>query len=222
MTPLDVELQALRERLLAMASRAESAVARAMDALVSRDDDRARRVREEDDAIDQLEKEIDDLAIRLLSKAPLATQLRLIVTTSKVARDLERVGDEATTIARRSIELSQEPQLKPYVDLPRMASLARGMLNDALAAFVARDPAAARAVIPRDREVDALNKQLYRELASFMIEQPANISRCLSLMTISKALERIADHAKNIAEDVVYLYEARDIRHTNTGPSSTD
>jgi len=217
MTPLDSELQTLRERLLAMASRAESAVARAMDALVARDDDRARGVREEDDAIDQLEKEIDDLAIRLLSKAPLATQLRLIVTISKIARDLERVGDEATTIARRSIELSQEPQLKPYVDLPRMASLARGMLNDALAAFVTRDPAAARTVIPRDREVDALNKQLYRELASFMIEQPANITRCLNLMTISKALERIADHAKNIAEDVVYLYEARDIRHSNAG-----
>ncbi|MCW5556886.1 MAG: phosphate signaling complex protein PhoU [Verrucomicrobiae bacterium] len=217
MTPLDSELQSLRERLLAMASRAESAVARAMDALVWRDDDLARGVREEDDAIDQLEKEIDDLAIRLLSKAPLATQLRLIVATSKIARDLERVGDEATTIARRSIELSQEPQLKPYVDLPRMASLARGMLDDALAAFVARDPAAARAVIPRDREVDALNKQLYRELASFMIEQPATITRCLNLMTISKALERIADHAKNIAEDVVYLYEARDIRHSNAG-----
>lgn len=207
---------------MAMASRAESAVARAMDALVSRDDDRARGVREEDDAIDQLEMEIDDLAIRLLSKAPLATQLRLIITTSKIARDLERVGDEATTIARRSIELSQEPQLKPYVDLPRMASLARGMLNDALAAFVARDPAAARAVIPRDREVDALNKQLYRELASFMIEQPSNISRCLNLMTISKALERIADHAKNIAEDVVYLYEARDIRHANVGHATQE
>lgn len=214
MTHFEGELQSLKERLLVMASRAEASMARAMDALVNRDDDLARRVREEDDAIDQLEKEIDEQAIRLLSKAPLATQLRLIVTTLKIARDLERVGDEATTIARRSIELSQEPQLKPYVDLPRMAQLARGMLSDSLEAFVTRDPARARRVIPRDREVDALNKQLYRELASYMIEQPATITRCLNLMTISKAIERIADHAKNVAEDVVYLYEAQDIRHT--------
>ncbi|MFO1460451.1 MAG: phosphate signaling complex protein PhoU [Verrucomicrobiota bacterium] len=216
MTYFETELQSLKERLLVMASRAEASVAHAMEALVQRDDDAARKVREEDDAIDQLEKEIDEQAIRLLSKAPLATQLRLIVTTLKIARDLERVGDEATTIARRSIELSQEPQLKPYVDLPRMAALARGMLNDALEAFVTRDPSRAREVIPRDREVDALNKQLYRELASFMIEKPSNITRCLNLMTISKALERIADHAKNVAEDVVYLYEGRDIRHGGT------
>ena len=213
MTYFETELQSLKERLLVMASRAEASVAHAIEALVQRDDDAARKVREEDDAIDQLEKEIDEQAIRLLAKAPLATQLRLIVTTLKIARDLERVGDEATTIARRSIELSQEPQLKPYVDLPRMADLARGMLNDALEAFVTRDPGRAREVIPRDREVDALNKQLYRELASFMIEKPSNITRCLNLMTISKALERIADHAKNVAEDVVYLYEGRDIRH---------
>jgi len=214
MTHFEIELQTLKERLLAMASRSEASVAQAMDALVNRDDDLARQVRENDDAIDQLEKEIDEQAIRLLSKAPLATQLRLIVTTLKIARDLERVGDEATTIARRSIELSQEPQLKPYVDLPRMSQLARDMLGDALQAFVTRDTSRARQVIPRDKEVDALNKQLYRELASYMIEQPANISRCLNLMTISKAIERIADHAKNIAEDVVYLYEAKDIRHS--------
>lgn len=214
MTHFEIELQSLKERLLAMASRAEASVAQAMNALVNRDDDLARQVRENDDAIDQLEKELDEQAIRLLSKAPLATQLRLIVTTLKIARDLERVGDEATTIARRSIELSQEPQLKPYVDLPRMSQLARDMLGDALQAFVSRDTSRARQVIPRDKEVDALNKQLYRELASYMIEQPANISRCLNLMTISKAIERIADHAKNIAEDVVYLYEAKDIRHS--------
>ena len=217
MTHFEVELQSLKERLLAMASRAEASVAQAMEALVNRDDDLARQVRENDDAIDQLEKEIDEQAIRLLSKAPLATQLRLIVATLKIARDLERVGDEATTIARRSIELSQEPQLKPYVDLPRMSQLARDMLGDALQSFVSRDPSLARQVIPRDKEVDALNKQLYRELASYMIEQPANISRCLNLMTISKAIERIADHAKNIAEDVVYLYEAKDIRHSGGG-----
>jgi phosphate transport system protein len=213
MTHFESEQQALKERLLVMASRAEAAVNLAIKALVDRDDDLARRVKEDDDEIDRLEKEIDEHAIVLLSKAPLASQLRLIVSATKIARDLERIGDEATTISRRSIELSQEPQLKPYVDIPRMTQMAMGMLNDALQAFVTGDTAKARAVIPRDKDVDALNKQLYRELASFMIEKPTTITRCLNLMTISKALERIADHAKNIAEDVVYLYEARDIRH---------
>ncbi len=217
MTHFESEIQSLKDRLLAMASRAESAVTNAITALVQRDDDLARSVKENDDEIDQLEKEIDEQAIRLLAKAPLATQLRMIVSATKIARDLERVGDEATTISRRSIELSQEPQLKAYVDIPRMAQMALGMLGDALNAFVTRDPAKARAVIPRDREVDALNKQLYRELASYMIERPATITRCLNLMAISKALERIADHAKNVAEDVVYLYEAQDIRHTEGG-----
>lgn len=214
MTHFESEIQSLKDRLLAMASRAESAVTNSIKALVERDDDLARSVKENDDEIDQLEKEVDEQAIRLLAKAPLATQLRLIVSATKIARDLERVGDEATTISRRSIELSQEPQLKPYVDLPRMAQMALEMLQDALDAFVTKDTLKARAVIPRDKDVDALNKQLYRELASFMIEKPATITRCLNLMAISKALERIADHAKNVAEDVVYLYEARDIRHS--------
>ena len=214
MTHFESEIQSLKDRLLAMASRAESSVTNAVKALVDRDDDLARSVKENDDEIDQLEKEVDEMAIRLLAKAPLATQLRLIVSATKIARDLERVGDEATTISRRSIELSQEPQLKPYVDLPRMAQMALEMLRDALDAFVTKDTVKARSVIPRDKDVDALNKQLYRELASFMIEKPTTITRCLNLMAISKALERIADHAKNVAEDVVYLYEARDIRHS--------
>lgn len=217
MTHFESEIQSLKDRLLAMASRAESAVTNSIKALVDRDDDLARSVKENDDEIDQLEKEVDEQAIRLLAKAPLATQLRLIVSATKIARDLERVGDEATTISRRSIELSQEPQLKPYVDLPRMAQMALEMLRDALDAFVTKDTSKARAVIPRDKDVDALNKQLYRELASFMIEKPTTITRCLNLMAISKALERIADHAKNVAEDVVYLYEARDIRHSDAG-----
>ncbi|HAB15265.1 MAG TPA: phosphate signaling complex protein PhoU [Verrucomicrobiota bacterium] len=217
MTHFEIELQNLKDSLLDMASRAEAAVTGAIDALVQRDDDLAARVKNNDDQIDQLEKAIDEQVIHLLAKAPLASQLRLIVCTAKIARDLERVGDEATTIARRSIELSQEPQLKPYIDIPRMAQMAKSMLGDALSAFVTRDTAKARSVIPRDKEVDLLNKQLYRELASYMIEKPTTITRCLNLMAISKALERIADHAKNVAEDVVYLYEAEDIRHTGGG-----
>jgi phosphate transport system protein len=143
----------------------------------------------------------------------------------KISHDLERVGDEATTIARRSIALNTESQLKPYVDIPRMAELALEMLGDGMKSFFDRDPARARAVIPRDKEVDALNKQLHRELASYMVENQATIARCLHLMVISKSLERIADHATNIAEEVVYLCEGNDIRHDPaikrpTGPVS--
>ncbi len=125
--------------------------------------------------------------------------------------------DEATTIGRRALELNAEPQLKAYIDIPKMADIALQMLKEALDAFVTREPARARDLIPRDKEVDALNKQLHRELVSFVIEDPPSISRCLNLMVISKCLERIADHATNIAEEVVYLYEGRDIRHAGKG-----
>ena len=214
MTHFENEMTDLKEKLLRMASLASAAVTRAIKALVDRDDDLARAVIEEDTAIDRLEMEIDEIAIALLSKAPLASDLRLITVAMKASRDLERVADEATSIARRAIDLGQEPQLKPYIDIPRMATMAMEMLEDALDAFVNRNPEKARAVIPRDKEVDALNKQLHRELASYMVEKPNTITRCLSLMVISKRLERIADHAKNVAEEVVFLYEGRDIRHT--------
>lgn len=210
----ETELDSLKEKLLTMASLAEAAVNRSIQALVERDDELARTVKADDSQLDTLEMEIDELAISLLSKAPLAIDLRLITVAMKISHDLERVGDEATTIARRALELGQEPQLKPYVDIPRMASMGLDMLRVALDAFVNRDPARARTVIPRDKEVDALNKQLHRELASYMIERPSTITRCLNLMVISKSLERIADHATNVAEEVVYLYEGRDIRHS--------
>jgi phosphate transport system protein len=208
------ELVGLKEKLLTMASHAEGGVTKSIKALVDRDDELARRVMADDVIVDQLEIEIDELSIQLLSKAPLATDLRLITVAMKISHDLERVSDEATTIARRSLELSLEPQLKPYVDLPRMATMALDMLKEALDAFVNRNPEKARAIIPRDKEVDLLNKQLHRELSSYMVERPSTITRCLNLMVISKSLERIADHATNVAEEVVYLYEARDIRHS--------
>jgi phosphate transport system protein len=132
----------------------------------------------------------------------------------KISQNLERVGDSAVTIARRAVELNTEPQLKAYVDLPRMATMALEMMREAISAFINREPDKARAVVRRDSEVDNLNRQLHRELSSFMVERPANISRCLNLMVVSKCLERVADHATNIAEDVVYLYEAVDIRHS--------
>jgi phosphate transport system protein len=214
MTHYNEEMSRLKESLLAMASHAESAVTRSMRALVERDDTLAQAVMDDDNIIDQFEVEIDDIAIHLLAKAPVATDLRLTTVAMKISQNLERVGDSAVTIARRAVELDAEPQLKPYVDLPRMASMSIEMLRDAISSFINREPDRARGVIPRDLEVDNLNRQLHRELSSFMVERPANISRCLNLMVISKCLERIADHATNIAEDVVYLYEAIDIRHS--------
>jgi phosphate transport system protein len=214
MTHYDAEMAELKESLLAMASHAESAVARAIRALVDRDEALAHQVEEDDNVLDQFEIKIDDTAIHLLAKAPLATDLRLTAVAMKISQNLERVGDSAVTIARRALDLGTEPQLKPYVDIPRMAAMSLEMLRDAITAFITRDPEKARAVVPRDSDVDNLNRQLHRELSSYMVERPATITRCLHLMVISKTIERIADHATNIAEEVVYLYEAVDIRHT--------
>ena len=155
------------------------------------------------------------MAINLLAlKAPLASDLRLITVAMKISHDLERVGDEATTISRRALELNQEPVLRTQVDIPRMAGMALAMLKDALDGFVNGDMVKARAVIPRDKEVDALNKELHRELVNYVLQEPGMVTRCLNLMVVSKSIERIADHATNVAEEVVYLYEGRDIRHT--------
>jgi phosphate transport system protein len=170
-----------------------------------------------DKDIDDLEIEIDERAIGLLPKARSPEELRLLVVATRIARNLERVGDEATTISRRAFELNQDAQSEPAVDIPRRADVAVRMLNKALGAFVNAQPERARAIIPQDKEVDAANRQLHRELTEEIMKLPSSAPRCLNLMVVSKSLERIADHAKNIAEDVVYLYEGRDIRHTGRG-----
>jgi phosphate transport system protein len=214
MVHLDQELGALKNTLLTMASHAEAAVKGSVDAVIHRDYDLAMQVREGDTVIDRFEVEVDEMTIRLLSKAPLASDLRLITVTMKISQNLERVGDEATKIAKRARDLSQEPPLKLAVPIPQMAELALQMLRTALDAFVDQDPAEARAVIPKDKQVDTLNKQVHRQLADQMIHDPETITRCLNFMVVAKSLERIADHAKNVAEEVVYLCEAEDIRHT--------
>ena len=210
----EMDLDALRQKILLMASRAETAVNQSVQALVQRDHDLAVRVRLDDEVIDRFEIEIDEMAIVLLTKAPLASNLRLITVAMKVSQNLERIGDEATKIAKRARDLAQEPPVKLNLDVNHMASLALAMVKGALDAFVQRDSAAARAIIPRDKEVDALNKQLHQLLAQHMMANPDTIARCLHWIVATKSLERIADHAKNIAEEVVYLCEAQDIRHT--------
>jgi phosphate transport system protein len=213
----EIGLNALQQKLLLMASRAETAVNEAVQALMQRDYDLAVRVRLDDNIIDQFEVEIDEMAIQLLTRAPLASNLRLVTVAMKISQNLERIGDEATKIAKRGRDLSQEPPVKINLDLPNMANLALHMVKDALDSFVHRDSIAARALIPRDKQVDALNKEIHHLLAQHMTENPTTIARCLHWIVAAKSLERIADHAKNIAEEVVYLCEAQDIRHTLKG-----
>lgn len=220
MIHFEQELSELKEKMLVMASHSESAVRRSIEALTQRDYELASKVRADDVIIDRLEIDIDEMAIHLLSKAPLATDLRLITVVMKISQNLERVGDEASKISNRARDLSQETPLKISVEIPRLAGQVLQMLKNSLDAFVHRDPAAARALIPRDREVDALNKQIHRELAEHMVRNPESIPGCLHLMVVAKSLERIADHATNVAEEVVYLCEAEDIRHAGKHDST--
>jgi phosphate transport system protein len=206
-----------------MAGHAKAAVKDAVQALTSRDGELAHRIVENDRILDALEMEIDDFVIQHLTKAPLATDLRLVTQAMKISQNLERIGDEATKIARRARDLRKESPVSTNIELARMAELAMGMLDDAVSAFNNRDAALARSVLPRDKEVDRLHKQNQRALTQQMIDNPAAIDSSLRLLDASKSLERIADHATNIAEDAVYLCHAEDIRHSGAkdAPLST-
>ena len=211
----DGELETFRSHLILMGETSIRQVRNAMKALVDDDVDLAQAVIAADDELDSLEVKIDDEAVRYMNlRAPVASELRLVIVGMKASHDLERVGDEASSIAKRAVRLSAEPQLKPYIDLPHMATIALEMLRDALDCFLNGDVEKAVAVCHRDAEVDLLNKQLYRELSSFMVEAPATISRALELMFISKSIERIADHATNIAEEMIFLAKGQNVRHT--------
>jgi phosphate transport system protein len=198
-----------------MGETAIEQVRTAIKALVEANPGLANQVIASDDKLDTLEVRIDDEAVRYMNlRTPIASDLRLVIVGMKASHDLERVGDEATSIAKRAIRLSAEPPLKPYIDLPRMTGITLEMLRDALDCFLQVDEAKAVAVCKRDAEVDNINRQLYRELTSFMVEDPATISRAIELMFISKSIERIADHATNIAEEMIYLSKGKDVRHT--------
>jgi len=221
MKPALPDQELLKQKLLTMASHAESAVQRSVAALTSRDYDLALRVRGEDEVIDRYEVQVDKLAIELLAQAPPMNELRRIAVTMKISQNLERVGDEATKIAKRARDLSQEAPLRLMIDIPPLANLVLRMLKSALDAFVNQDPVAARALIPEDKEIDLLNNRIQCQLADYMMENREAITRCLHMMVVAKSLERIADHAKNIAEEVVFLCEAQDIRHSGGSGSET-
>ena len=209
------ELDALKQTLLAMGGLVEDQIRRVMRALLERDSDLAQEVIDRDKQVNAYDVEIDEKCVELLAlHQPAASDLRFITTAMKIVTDLERIGDQAVNIAQRAIELHQEPQLKPYVDLPRMAELAQRMVKESLDAFVACDTALARAVCAEDEAVDALKEQIFRELLTFMMADPRTIPRALRLILISRFMERVADHATNIAEMVVYMVEGKMVRHT--------
>jgi phosphate transport system protein len=208
------ELEALKETLLLMGGRAETIVQKAVEALRRQDSALAEQVFADDRAIDRLEIDIEERSVALLAlQQPLATDLRFITSALKISNDLERVGDHAVNIAGSARRLSGQPMLKPLVDIPRMAELSAGMLHEALDAFVRRDADTARRLCRRDDEVDDLNRQIFRELLSYMIEDPATITRAMELILVARNLERVADLATNVAEEVVFIAEARIIKH---------
>lgn len=212
------ELDRLRATLLEMASQAEASVALCIDALLARDADKAERVRAADNRIDELELQIDELVTQLLAlQAPVAGDLRLIVMTLKISNDLERVGDHAVNIANLVDFLIDVPPSRMLPEIEEMTRAAIAMLKDAMDAFVRRDTRLAREVRERDTRVDRLHENVFRILLTHMMEDPRRISAGMDLLLVSRNLERIADLATNIAEDVVYMVEGRQIKHAREG-----
>jgi phosphate transport system protein len=208
------ELELVKEKTLKQGSLVETMVENAVSSLVDRDSRLAEEVIASDQKVDTLDVEIEEDCLRLLAlHQPAAKDLRFITTAMKITTDLERMADQAVNICQRAIELNEEPQLKPYIDIPIMSQLSQKMMREALDAFVRRDADLARQVIPADNKVDALKNQIFRELLTFMMEDPRTIPRAIRLILVSRHLERIADHATNIAEMVVFLVEGKSIRH---------
>ncbi|MGD1075779.1 MAG: phosphate signaling complex protein PhoU [Thermodesulfovibrionales bacterium] len=214
MTIFDEELMHLKELVLKMGAMVENAIKDSIRSLVERDSELARKVIEKDHQVNSLDVQLDEESIRLIAlRQPKAHDLRFITTAMKITTDLERMGDMAVNIAERSLELNEEAILKPYIDIPRMSQIGQGMTRDALDAFVKGDKKLAMEVIMRDDQVDDLKHQVLNELLFFMVQDPTTASRAMKISFIAQYLERIADHATNIAEMVIYLVEGKIIRH---------
>jgi len=212
---LDQQLTRIRQQLLRMGGLVEQMIDQAVQGLLQRDSAYAEKVLEQDVEVDHLEMDIDELCSTVLVRnQPTAVDLRFLVAVMKINNDLERMGDSAVNIVQSVIQLNEQPPLKPYIDLPRMSGRVQEMVHNSLDAFVSRDSDLAREVLQSDDEIDGLYKQIFRELLTFMIEDPKSVSRSLHLLLIARNLERIADHATNISEDVIYYVEGRDVRHS--------
>jgi phosphate transport system protein len=217
---LDQDLDRVRQALLRMGGMVEGMVAKATRSLLERDARLSDEVIEADNDVDHMEIEIDEICHLILgTKQPAAVDLRFLVAVMKINSDLERIGDSAVNIAQSVLQLNDQPPLKPYIDLPHLSELCQAMVHKSLDAFVRKDARLATEVCGSDDAVDGLYKQIFRELLTYMIEDPKTVSRALHLLLISRNLERIADHATNIAEDVIYYVEGRDIRHSGGAPS---
>jgi phosphate transport system protein len=213
-THFQQELNQLKSELLRMAGLAERAIRNAVEALVKRNTPLAEKTIKEDAQINEMEIDIDERCIKLLAlHQPMAADLRFITSAMRINTELERIGDQAVNIAERVISLNQEAQLKPYMDIPRMAEITQAMVKDVLDAFVNGDANLARSVCERDDRVDALNDQVFRELLTYMMADSSTISRAVHLIIVSRCLERIADHATNIAEGVIFMAKALVIKH---------
>jgi phosphate transport system protein len=211
----DQELSALKEKILLMGGKVEESIRLALKSIVNRDSDLAKKVIEFDRDINDLEIEVDEICHRLLAlHQPMAGDMRFITSAMKINSDLERQADLAVNMAKRALTLNQEAQLKPFVDIPRLANITLEMVKVSLDSLVNRDPQMARQVCLRDDEADDLNDQIIRELINYMLEDQANIKRALDIIQVSRDLERIADHATNVAEVVIYMVEGKDIRHS--------
>jgi phosphate transport system protein len=213
-THFQKELEELRQNLLKMSAFVEESIRDAVESLLKRDSALAQKTFESEDRINTMEIAIDEMCLRLLAlRQPLAIDLRFITSAMKIITDLERMGDQAVNIAERAISLNQEPPLKPYVDLPRMAEIVESMVKDVLDAFVNHDARLARSVCERDDLVDGLKDQVFGELLTYMMSDPKTITGAVHLVIIARCLERIADHATNIAEDVIFMLDALVIKH---------
>src|ERR1700674_3592687 len=210
----EIELNGLKERLLWMGSLAERAVHQAIQSVLEGDASLSEAVLQEEPAINELQMEIDDRVMQLLALQQLmAADLRFVLAVSRINNDLERIGDQAVNIAQSGQRILRHPRVKPYVDLPRMSELAEGMVRDSLNALVRGNVELARSVLRRDDQVDRLRDQLFRELLTYMMEDSAQVFAAFELILVAKNLERIGDHATNIAEDVIYFVAGRDVRH---------
>src|SRR5690348_15342832 len=209
------QLRLLKDKLLLAGHKAETAIADATRALVERRPALAQRVVDGDDELDKLELEIDDLCFEILAREqPVASDLRFITTAMKIVADIERIGDNGANIARRALEIMHEPELKPIIDVPVAATAAQRILKESLDAFVNGDAEQAKRVIEGDRYIDDVCEQMLRELLTYMFEDPSTISRALRLIFVARNLERVGDHAANIAEMVIFLVEGHDVRHS--------
>ncbi|MEC4686109.1 MAG: phosphate signaling complex protein PhoU [Nitrospirota bacterium] len=208
------EMKHLNGLLLQMAGLVETSIRKSIKSLTERNSELARKVIEEDHKINSYDVKIDEECIRLIAlKQPMGKDLRFITTAMKITTDLERIADNAVNISERALELNKEPLLKPYIDIPRMREIAQGMVRDAIDAFVNEDKRLAMDVIMRDDEVDDLNDMVLKELMFIMTQDPSTVYRAMKISYVSKYLERIADHATNVAEMVVYMVKGKIIRH---------